>query len=218
MKPKNLLVAATSAEIINCCGPIKPYQLTEINENWDAIVTGVGIVPTVFNLTRVLTNTNFRSVLNVGLAGAINNQLSLGETVNVISDEFAFWGAEDKDNFLSVFNLGLQDADEYPFLKGIIVPRIGNLNLLSMKKVSGITVQTVTGAEPSIELLRKHYQVDVESMEGAAVFYVANQFNIPAVQIRAISNYVEPRNKDNWKIKEALTALSVVIRPMLEPQ
>jgi futalosine hydrolase len=218
MKPKNLLVAATSAEIMDICGPIEPYQLTDINQDWSVLVTGVGIVPTVFNLTKLLTNNNFRFVLNVGLAGAINKQIPLGETVNVVSDEFAFWGSEDNDGFLSVFKTGLQNSDEYPFSNGKILALKSDFDFSFIKKVSGITVQTVTGSVKSIDLLHQLYQADVETMEGAAVFYVASQFNIPSTQIRAISNYVEPRNRDNWKIQEALTALSLVVKPMLELQ
>lgn len=215
MKPKNLMVAATSAEIKDICGQIQPYQLTEINADWSVFVTGVGIVPTVFHLTKVLSGNNFQFVLNVGIAGAINRTLSLGETVNVISDEFAFWGSENHDDFLSVFNSGLQNSNEYPFSRGKILPLKSNFELSSIKAVSGLTVQTVTGSAKSIDLLNQHYCADVESMEGAAVFYVASQFNIPAVQIRSISNYVEPRNRENWKMHEALTALSYIVKPML---
>ena len=161
---------------------------------------------------------HFQFVLNVGIAGAINHKLSIGQNVNIVSDEFAFWGSEDNDDFLSVFKTGLQNADEYPFSNGKILPLESDFNISSIEMVSGLTVQTVTGSVKSIDLLRQHYQADVESMEGAAVFYVANQFNIPAAQIRSISNYIEPRNRDNWKIQEALTALSVVVKPMLEPQ
>ncbi len=218
MKPKNLLVAATSAEIIDICGQIQPYQITEINENWSVLVTGVGIVPTVFHLTKALCTNNFRFVLNVGLAGAINKSLSLGETVNIISDEFAFWGSEDNDHFLSVFKTGLQNANEFPFLNEKIVPLKNDFNLPAIQIVSGLTVQTVTGSLKSIKLIQENYHADVESMEGAAVFYVANQFNIPAAQIRTISNYVEPRNRENWKIQESLKALSIVVKPMLESQ
>jgi futalosine hydrolase len=45
-------------------------------------------------------------------------------------------------------------------------------------------------------------------MEGAAVFYVAQQEKIPALQIRAISNLVEKRNKDNWDIPLAIKNLN----------
>jgi futalosine hydrolase len=218
MKPKNLLVAATSAEIMEICGPIEPYQLTDINQNWSVLVTGIGIIPTVFHLTKVLSTNNFQFVLNVGIAGAINRKLSIGQNVNIISEELAFWGSEDNDDFLSVFKTGLQNSNEYPFSNGKILPLKSDFDLPLIEKVSGLTVQTVTGSLKSIDLLHQHYHADVESMEGAAVFYVANQFNIPVAQIRSISNYVEPRNRDNWKIQEALKALSSVVKPILVSQ
>jgi futalosine hydrolase len=215
MKPKNLLVAATSAEIMDICGPIEPYQLTDINQNWSVLVTGVGLIPTVFHMTKVLSRNNFQFVFNVGITGAINRKLSIGQTVNIVSEELAFWGSEDNDDFLSVFKAGLQNSNEYPFSNGKILPLKSDFELPSIEKVSGLTVQTVTGSLKSIDLLHQYYHADVESMEGAAVFYVANQFKIPALQIRAISNYVEPRNRDNWKIKEALDALTSIVKPLI---
>jgi futalosine hydrolase len=216
MSTKNLLVAATSAEINGICGHIEPYSVTTINNYWDVIVTGVGMVATVFHLTNALHKNTYSQIINVGLAGAINRGLSLGQVVNVVSDEFAFWGAENKGAFLSVFDLNLQSENERPFENKVIAPLQTNINLEGIQKVNGLTVQTVTGSATSIDLLLKTYKADVESMEGAAVFYVANQFEIPAAQIRAISNYVEPRNRDNWKIKEALDALNHAVVPLID--
>lgn len=215
MMPKKLLVAATSSEIMDICGQIEPYKVIKINDNWSVLVTGVGIVPTVFHLTKALTSNHYDYVLNVGLAGAINRSLAIGQTVNVISEEFAFWGAEDHDNFLSVFKSGLQSPNEFPFTNEKLLPIQSNFGLPPIQKVSGLTVQTVTGSLKSVDLLERHYHSDVETMEGAAVFYVANQLDVPVIQIRSISNYVEPRNRVNWKIQEALTALSSIVRPML---
>jgi futalosine hydrolase len=45
-------------------------------------------------------------------------------------------------------------------------------------------------------------------MEGAAFFYACRQFNIPCLQIRAVSNYVEKRNRDNWDIPLAIKNLN----------
>jgi futalosine hydrolase len=216
MSTKNLLVAATSAEINGICGHIEPYAVTTINNNWDVIVTGVGMVATVFNLTNALHKNTYSQIINVGLAGAINRDLSLGHVVNVVSDEFAFWGSENRGAFLSVFDLNLQSENEKPFQNKIITPEQTNFSLDLIQKVNGLTVQTVTGSATSFDLLLKTYKADVESMEGAAVFYVANQFDIPAVQIRAISNYVEPRNRDNWKIEEALDALNHAVLPLID--
>jgi futalosine hydrolase len=51
----------------------------------------------------------------------------------------------------------------------------------------------------------------VESMEGAAVAYVAAQLNINAIQIRSISNRVEKRNRNNWKIALAVENLNITL-------
>src|SRR5690606_34844441 len=82
-----------------------------------------------------------------------------------------------------------------------------NKALNSICKVSAITVNTVHGNSKSIHRLFSRIQPDIETMEGAAVFQAANTFNIPCLQVRAISNYVEPRNKKNWNIPLALDSL-----------
>jgi len=45
-------------------------------------------------------------------------------------------------------------------------------------------------------------------MEGAAVFYACKRENIDCLQIRSVSNYVEPRNKENWQIGLAIRNLN----------
>ena len=45
-------------------------------------------------------------------------------------------------------------------------------------------------------------------MEGAAVFKVCNEFSVPCIQIRAISNNVEKRNKENWNMPLAIRNLN----------
>ena len=80
--------------------------------------------------------------------------------------------------------------------------------LKKFKKVKGITVNTVHGNKKSISKVVTLYNPDVESMEGAAFFYVCNQFKIPAIQLRAVSNYVERRNMKNWDITLAVEKLN----------
>jgi futalosine hydrolase len=45
-------------------------------------------------------------------------------------------------------------------------------------------------------------------MEGAAVLYSCEQTGIPCLQVRSISNYVEPRSKESWKIDLAVKNLN----------
>ena len=45
-------------------------------------------------------------------------------------------------------------------------------------------------------------------MEGAAVMMVCEKFKIKSIQIRAISNLVERRNKEKWNIPLAIKRLN----------
>ena len=80
----------------------------------------------------------------------------------------------------------------------------------------GITVNKVHGNVNSINAMRKRLLQNntlcfTESMEGAAVAYVAAKQNIAAIQLRGISNMVEPRNRNNWNIQLALQNLNEVL-------
>ncbi|RYY32368.1 MAG: futalosine hydrolase, partial [Sphingobacteriaceae bacterium] len=60
----------------------------------------------------------------------------------------------------------------------------------------------------SIQKTAKRVNVQLESMEGAAFFYACRQMDLPCVQIRAVSNYIEKRNRDAWKIGLAVKNLN----------
>jgi futalosine hydrolase len=52
-------------------------------------------------------------------------------------------------------------------------------------------------------------------MEGAAFFYSCAQAGLPSIQLRAISNWVEPRNRDAWNIPLAISNLNQTIAQLL---
>jgi futalosine hydrolase len=92
----------------------------------------------------------------------------------------------------------------------------------NLQKCRGITVNTVHGNETKIEQLKKrYYQLfgllpHSESMEGAAFFTACKANLIPCAQIRSFSNYVETRNRENWKIMEAIENLNKELIVCLE--
>lgn len=195
---KLLIVAATSAEIAPMLGYFNLKRQTFIEtEKFDILITGVGMVATAFALGQKLTNT-YHLVLNVGIAGSFDSGIAPGEIVNIVQDTFAELGAEDHDNFIKLPQLGLGEHVFYSSAK----------TELGLKKVKSITVNKVHGNPQSIQKTTALYQPQTESMEGAAVFYACNQQNIPALQVRSISNYVEPRNRENWQIALAIKNLN----------
>lgn len=180
-------------------------------ENTDALITGVGIHATSFHLGRILALHSYDFAFNIGLAGALAGDLELGQVVEVVSDEFGDLGAEDHENYLDIFQLGFAGKEEFPYVNGVLMPAKTGAGSLGIRQVKGVTVNTVHGETGSILRFKKRSRADIETMEGAAFFYSCTAMKLPALQIRAISNYVEARNRNTWKVKEALEALTLFI-------
>ena len=82
-------------------------------------------------------------------------------------------------------------------------------------KVKSSTVNTVSGNTTTIKKIKNRLSPDIETMEGAAVFRVCNDFNIPCMQIRSVSNFVGERNKKNWDIDLAIKNLNLSLKKVI---
>jgi futalosine hydrolase len=175
------------------------------------LISGIGIVSTIYYLTKKLFISKYDLVINAGICGSFSENLKIGTTVNVVSDEFADLGAEENSGFKSLFDIGLLKPDDFPFNSGRLISDSDFSGIETLKKVNGITVNSVSGNEKTIAERRTKFSPDAESMEGAAVFYVCLSEKIPVLQIRSVSNLVEIRNKENWNIKLAVNNLNLVL-------
>lgn len=180
----------------------------------DILMAGIGTVSTTYRLTNTLNKTKYDLVMNIGIAGSLNPALKIGEVGNVVTEEFADMGIEKREKFLTLFETGFIDENEFPFENGIL--KASPLNQLKdLKEVHGITTNRSHGNSNSIAEIRRKFGADIETMEGAAVFYVCLNMGIPCCQIRAISNYVEPRDSSNWDIPLALENLKTTLLSIL---
>jgi len=199
---KILIVAATRAEL---SGLISSFNLQEGNmittPEFDVLITGVGMTATAFALGQHLSPA-YELVINLGIAGCYDRQVPLGTVLNIITDEFSELGAENREEFISI--------DELGFGKSVYQAEHNRSDeaIIRLPRVNGITVNKVHGNTESIAAVVKRLHPITESMEGAAVFYSCGQLGIPCLQIRSISNYVEERNRDNWKIGLAIKQLN----------
>ena len=198
---KILFVAATEDEIAQ-------VRNITTSHSPDYLVTGPGMVATAYELTKVLSGKKYDLVINLGLAGSFDKSIEIGEVVCIASDIFSELGAEDGPEFLDIGQIGLKT----PF---IFHPTI-NIPGLNLRKVKSITVNTVHGNITSIEKIQERLLPQTETMEGAAFFYVCEKEKAPSLQIRAISNYVERRNKLSWNIPFAIENLGKAIIRILE--
>ena len=110
------------------------------------------------------------------------------------------------------------DENQFPYQNGRLLNTHSNAvfpQLQDLKMVSAITVNKVLGKESSIEAAKKHFHPDIESMEGAAVFYSCLMSHQPFAEIRAISNYVEERDKSKWDIPLAVKNLNGYVAELI---
>lgn len=166
------------------------------------LITGVGMVNTAVMLGRHL-NSSYDLVLNVGICGAFDKSLEPGQLVHITEDTLSELGAEDGEDFLTYDKLNLPGDFIFSQNYNLSHPLIN-----SLRKVKGITVNTVHGNEENIEKVRKLYNADIESMEGAAFFAACQKVTPNYIQIRAISNYVEKRDKSKWQMPLAIKNLN----------
>ncbi len=182
------------------------------------LVTGVGSVATAWSLKHWITiNGKPDLAINAGIAGSYKDDIMPGDVVMPFSDCFADAGIEDNEKFMTLSEAGLIGADEFPFTDGILHsdPRYYEKMKSLLKPVRAITVNTATGSEATrIKLINK-FNPDIETMEGATFFYICSMENVPFLALRAVSNKVEPRNKNKWQIDLAINNLSSKLREVL---
>jgi futalosine hydrolase len=216
---KLLIVAATPFEIdpllkqLGIAGKTNSrfISCTYKNMEIDFLITGIGMTATAYYTGKVL-NDSYEAAINMGICGSFNRNLGLGDVVNVYEDSFSELGAEDGDVFLSLEELKLEGVTK------ITNEKYGSLNQVIglLPRVTGITVNATHGNESSIEKVFARFHPYTESMEGAAFMFACENENIPYVQLRAVSNYVERRNRESWNIPLAIENINKKVLEILD--
>ncbi|MDE5414444.1 futalosine hydrolase [Alkalihalobacterium chitinilyticum] len=200
---KILIITSVEAEKEAILRGLKPTN------SIDVVVSGVGIAAAATATARVLATKTYDLVINAGIAGGFVGQAEVGSIVIANEIVAADFGTETPEGFASIDELGFgssrMKADEN--LVEVVSKTFRNAGQ-TVTTGPIITVSTVTGtAETTEEMLRRVPSVKAEAMEGFGVATAAGQFGIPILEIRTISNAVGPRDRDAWRIKEALQTL-----------
>lgn len=199
-----LTIAATELEI----NQLKATLPADLINNVDFEITGIGSMITAFNLTKILLNRSYDYVIQTGIAGTLDPKIPIGMICQVISETLTDLGSENKDgNHLSVFDLKLIEKDQAPF-KGDTLLNPTKIELPELLKVNGSTLNKSLGSNRSINHFKEKFpNLQLESLEGAALFYVCSNLKVKFIELRAISNIVEERNRASWQIELALNNL-----------
>ncbi len=222
---KILILSATLPEVSPLIGKFKlinqldPYFGKYIykNHSIDVIITGIGSISTAYLLMKFVTAEVYDFVIQVGIAGSYNKKLHIGSVVQVLNEQFADLGVDDKNKFVTLFEEGICSPDKLPYSGGKLVnPANFDYGIIKdIPCVAGITVNCVSGSNEIISLYRNKFNPDIESMEGAAFFYICLMENIPFIELRGISNFVEERNRKLWDVKLAVNSSNEALLEIL---
>ncbi|MGC5017037.1 futalosine hydrolase [Micromonospora sp. DT47] len=188
-------------------------------------VRPVGVGPAVAGAAtaRLLTLAEaagrpYRAVVSAGVAGGFAGRVAVGGTVLGTRSVAADLGAESPEGFLPIDELGMPpellgggptvDAD--PELLAALRAALPEAMVGAV-----LTVSTVTGTVASTAALAdRHPDAVAEAMEGYGVAVAAAQAGLPFAELRTVSNPIGPRDRDAWRMREALTALAAAARAL----
>ena len=213
---KTLICTATSLELSGIFPSIHSSEMENADSGFEKedlffLVTGIGVLNTYASLVRFHLNTPVDRVLQIGIAGAYTCAREevkvLGSPVIIQKEVVADLGAEDSDSFLSLNDLDLGEMEYYESKRLNAFDDLFGDSLKTIPVVSGATVNTATGNEATGFLRAAKYGVEVESMEGAGALKFGEDFGIPALQIRSISNIATTRDRESWDIVGAIKSL-----------
>ncbi|MBR5856496.1 MAG: futalosine hydrolase [Bacteroidales bacterium] len=223
---KRVLITAAEQEEITCAQQAYrayEYPLKDVLEV-EFMLTGIGTTSTCYRLTKKIIEAAhdgkpYNLVINIGIAGSYSFNdtpqekalFPMGSTAVIGKEYFGDLGFETLFGFQTLFQYDILDADLFPFKGGALhrVKLDGKIEeyLKNYREGVGVTVQTVTGgAERRDELIRQ-FAPHIESMEGAAVYYVCLQEGIPFFELRTVSNEVGEKEREKWNTPMALESL-----------
>jgi len=187
------------------------------NSGFEVIVGGVGVAAAAASTATAIATAGMKGItysriVCAGIAGGFAEVAEVGTIVIASEIIAADLGSETAEGFLSVDELGFGTSRYSADLVYAerLAAKIGSAGTSVPKAVLGpvLTVTTATGTAQTADALRLRVPgAAAEGMEGYGIAVAAAQQQIPVLEIRAISNEVGPRNRDAWRIGDALKAL-----------
>lgn len=205
-----LIIAATEGEL-------EGLKSLNLPAGTEFLCTGIGLVNTALNLDRKLRSYKPDWIIQTGICGAWHTGLNIGDVVEIRREVYADLGAESPSGFMDLEQLGFVNFSSPKKVFYNILDNPFPVRTL-YPQVQGISVNKVHGLADTISATGKLWSPDTESMEGAAFFQVCLEHNIPFTEIRAVSNYVEVRNREAWNIPLALKNLREAIYAWFESE
>lgn len=208
-----LICAATEAEV----EPTRRFvNQQKIDDKVQFLITGVGVVAATYSLTKSVGSSRPSLILQGGVAGCFDENIALGTTLVVQNESLADLGVVQDRKFTSLFELGLADEDSFPWKNGKLYNVHAHTLQTGLPFADSITVNEITTSNERMMHYKNTLGAVIESMEGAALHYVALMESVPFLQVRSVSNYIGERDKSKWLLQNAIGNLNRELERLLK--
>lgn len=191
------------------------------------IVGGLGAVNTASVLTRAIAAHPPALVIQTGIAGAyVPAGIPVGAVVLATEEMYGDVGVITPAGWLPADAIGIplvaaRDGhparfNQFPCDPHLVARAAAIAGSSIARTGRFLTLAQVTGVASVGEELYRRFNALCESMEGAAAAHVCAIHGIPFLEVRGISNLVEDRNRDAWRVQEAAAAAQRVVQRLLD--
>lgn len=192
------------------------------------IATGVGPINAALALGVCLglchestgSKTSINGIVYIGLAGAFDlEKTPLRSILTVKREIWPEYGLNDGARVTArAFSHPLwRKSEKEAVYEQIDLQDIGDLPNVTPKKntdwpaCSSLTVAGVSASFARRDALWNIWHADLENMEGFAAAYAAARAELPAAEIRVVSNKVGPRSRDEKDFEGALKKMNEIL-------
>jgi futalosine hydrolase len=194
----------------------------------DVLIGGLGAVNTAHALTRRLTaHPHPALVIQTGIAGGyVPAAVPVGSVVLATEEIYGDVGVITPAGWLPADAIGIPLVDardgqparfnQFPCDPGLVARAAAIAGPSIARTGRFLTLAQVTGVAATGDELHRRFDALCESMEGAAAAHVCAIYGIPFLEVRGISNLVEDRNRESWRVQDAAAAAQHVVQRLLD--
>jgi len=184
---------------------------------------GMGKSNAAHALTVLLETRRVRGVIGFGVGGAYaGSGLGIGDVAIASAAIYGDEGVEAPDGWLDAEGIGipLAERDGHRWFNRFepdprrVAAAARALEAAGIAARVGpfVTVSSCSGTAARGAVLAARFGGVCEGMEGAALAHVATLYDVPFLEIRAISNAVEDRDFTRWRLRDAADAAQGAVR------
>ncbi|RUT72902.1 hypothetical protein [Ancylomarina longa] len=158
----------------------------------DVLISGFGSTVLSQQLTKALMHKSYDLVLQLGECYSLKETIPKEHFVCIIDDYFGDLGIGEKEKYQSVFDINLQQKNEFPFRNEILENQQHFPGIFrDFKKVSGISCGRIPYSlfDLSGAYLKNH--PDVISREAASALYICLTEKVKLVQLFYVVERIE---------------------------